>query len=237
MFVLAGTHFVLAQKNSYVISYEITKDLGDQLLQVPEQFREQVKAQLAAPEFFELTITGNESIYENVASKLNKDEELTSKSNVQVIAVGGGMSKKSKVYINQKQKSYIKGINVLDKDFLIKSNLPQFDWKITSETKQIGDITVQKATSTMKNGEMVEAWYAPELPFPLGPDTYGGLPGLIVELKTLIFHCIATGVQKSDIKAITPPSKGKKVTEEELVDIMREVSETMGGTSRKSTIR
>ncbi|WP_084163941.1 GLPGLI family protein [Olivibacter sitiensis] len=71
--------------------------------------------------------------------------------------------------------------------------VPRADsWKITNESKQIGEFTCIKATTQTKtvNPEGKEfvknaiAWFCPDLDYPFGPLKYGGLPGLIVELQT-----------------------------------------------------
>src|SRR5690606_37134751 len=88
----------------------------------------------------------------------------------------------------------------LGKLFLVKDLLPEFKWKLENESKQIGDYTVFKATAVQKidladyrmiNIEnsnqdrtlIITAWYTPQIPVNFGPDIYGGLPGLILELN------------------------------------------------------
>lgn len=71
-----------------------------------------------------------------------------------------------------------------------------FNWKITDETKIIKGYTVYKAflekditnrklvgsDSEIGSGKVI-AWFTKDLPIPSGPDRYGGLPGLILELE------------------------------------------------------
>lgn len=207
-----------AQKNSYVVLYESTKNIGEKLEQIPPAFREQVKAQLAVPEFFELTITENESFYKKVDKKVSESDPMLT-SNVKISITEKGVSSSNIFIVLGKTPKYVKEAVVLGKSFLISDDLKKINWELTDETKKIGNHTVRKAMSG--EGEYyIEAWYAPELPFPYGPDKYWGLPGLIIELKTNVFYYIATEIQKTDIKKITPPTQGKKVTEEELEKII-----------------
>ena len=55
-------------------------------------------------------------------------------------------------------------------------------WKISDETKNIGNFMAQKATANF-GGRHWEAWFSTELPFSEGPYKFRGLPGLILELK------------------------------------------------------
>jgi len=55
-------------------------------------------------------------------------------------------------------------------------------WKITNETKESEGIKLQKAL-TDYGGRQWEAWFAPSIPFQVGPYKFKGLPGLIVELR------------------------------------------------------
>lgn len=55
-------------------------------------------------------------------------------------------------------------------------------WKISDETKNIGNFKAQKATANF-GGRHWEAWFSTELSFSEGPYKFRGLPGLILELK------------------------------------------------------
>lgn len=68
--------------------------------------------------------------------------------------------------------------------------LQKIEWKITNEQKLIESIKVTKATTHFR-GRDYTAWFAPEIPIPLGPWKLNGLPGLIIEVqaddKSLLF--------------------------------------------------
>lgn len=65
--------------------------------------------------------------------------------------------------------------------FLLKDN-PTQNWKVHKETKTLGNLKLQKATTSW-SGRNWEAWFASEIPFQEGPHKFSGLPGLIVELS------------------------------------------------------
>lgn len=64
------------------------------------------------------------------------------------------------------------------------------NWVLTDETKLIGDYLCYKATNTYKVFNKTKtfehpviAWYCPKLPYQYGPNGYGNLPGLVLELQ------------------------------------------------------
>ncbi|MDE6578788.1 MAG: GLPGLI family protein [Muribaculaceae bacterium] len=58
---------------------------------------------------------------------------------------------------------------------------PLFDWKLSDETKMIGELNCKKATTTFR-GRDWEAWYTEEIPIAEGPWKFTNLPGLIVKI-------------------------------------------------------
>lgn len=69
----------------------------------------------------------------------------------------------------------------------------QYDtnWEMTQETKKINGFVCYKATRMPDPSSLevpdksfpIIAWYTMEIPLPYGPFTYGGLPGLILEIQ------------------------------------------------------
>ncbi len=115
-------------------------------------------------------------------------------------------------YKDLKNKTYTIQQDVMGKDFFVKDSLVKLDWKLESETKQIGAYLCYKATVLVpisekerKNYEeqkaeqekaatqlleikepqpkLVTAWYTTEIPVNQGPEKFWGLPGLILELS------------------------------------------------------
>lgn len=72
-----------------------------------------------------------------------------------------------------------------------KIDQAQTKWDITQKTKTILGYNVIKATTKAEvqvedfktEVVSVDAWFTPELDLPYGPDGFGGLPGLILELN------------------------------------------------------
>nr|WP_299033481.1 GLPGLI family protein [uncultured Tenacibaculum sp.] len=72
---------------------------------------------------------------------------------------------------------------IINKPFLIKDSLTIFNWTIQSEQKEILGFQCQLASVDYR-GRKYEAWFAAELPVG-GPWKYDGLPGMILELKSI----------------------------------------------------
>jgi len=103
------------------------------------------------------------------------------------------------------------GKQLILKDFFgkkqyVASEIPKINWKLTEEQKKIGEFVCYKAEymrTTPKAGQIkVVAWYAPEIPFPYGPNEYvGSLPGLILELHdtTISYICTSIAINPSKL--------------------------------------
>lgn len=106
----------------------------------------------------------------------------------------------------------------------------------TLKTESTEDKVVEKPEPKT---ETITAWYTPMIPASHGPDEFGGLPGLILELNTSNTTILCTKVvlnPKEEI-AIEVPEKGKEVTKAEYQKIVdekaKEMSERYGGQNRR----
>ena len=77
--------------------------------------------------------------------------------------------------------------------------------------------------------ETIVAWYTPMIPASHGPDEFGGLPGLILELSTnnTTILCTKVVLNPKEPIAIEPPVKGKEVSREEYQAIVEEKAKEM----------
>ena len=83
----------------------------------------------------------------------------------------------------------------------------------------------KKATTKNRQGDNIVAWYTEEIAIPSGPEQFGGLPGLILQLDIgdswIVFTAtdIRAGADKQLVKA---PAGAKKVTRQEFQKMMDE---------------
>ncbi len=104
-----------------------------------------------------------------------------------------------------------------------------------NQAKDSTSTTSDTAEKEEPTTETIVAWYTPMIPASHGPDDFGGLPGLILELNTANTTILCTKVvlNPSDAIAIEAPTKGKKVTRQEYTETIekqaKEMSERFGG--------
>ena len=126
----------------------------------------------------------------------------------------------------------------LGRDFLITDELPLIRWKLSTEEGSFLDRRVIKATATV-DSVSVDAWFTPEIPIPLGPEHYGGLPGLILVLSIDDGRKMyeANSITMDTEVDITTPEKGRKMTQEEFDALVNErMEEGVSGAARRSII-
>ncbi|MCU0333734.1 MAG: GLPGLI family protein [Chitinophagaceae bacterium] len=78
------------------------------------------------------------------------------------------------------KKMLVKLAIIFAQEYIVEQPAPVFNWRILPEQKKIGNYVCQKAAGTFA-GRNYTAWFAPALPFSVGPWKLGGLPGLILE--------------------------------------------------------
>ena len=95
-------------------------------------------------------------------------------------------------------------------------------WKVTEETKTILGYLCYKAVEIDKEKKekfISTVWFTKELPFSIGPKDYGGLPGIILEVKmsnrTFVAEKIDLNPKRINIVA---PSIGRWMTRKEYKD-------------------
>jgi GLPGLI family protein len=190
---------------------------------------------------FTLTFDASKSIYKeekSLKAPVAAPSNGMNGMNVMVMGDGGG---NDVLYKNIKEDQFINKTEIMGKLFLIKDELPKYDWKLTGETKNIGIYTCYKATYTrqedrmsmsVEDGEVKEsskkvdvvttAWYTPKIAVSNGPGEYTGLPGLILEIKegnqTIV--CSEIIMNPKEKIVIEKPRKGKVVSQDEYSKIM-----------------
>ena len=175
--------------------------------------------------------------------KLNAPNPQANLGGMQMISVFGGGGSGSLYFKNLKEKRFVSKTDIMGKTFLIKDSIPNYQWQLTSETKNIGNYTCYKATfskdvenisMTVENGETKQTkkietitttvWYTPQIPISNGPTIYHGLPGLILEIndgRTTIV-CTEIVLNPSEKITISEPDKGKIVSQAEYDKIQDE---------------
>ena len=211
-----------------------------------QQMMEMLKKQFEKT--YVLTFNREESIYKEEESLAPPQPQ-----GMQVVMVSTGGS--DVLYKNTKEKRFTNQNESFSKLFLIKDDLKDIEWKLESDTKNIGEYTCFKAITTREiediqsgvsiNGDKdlsrdenekpkmkeitITAWYTPQIPVNTGPGNYHGLPGLILEVNdgssTVI--CSKIVINPKNAAEIVEPKKGKELTQEAYDKIMEKKMKDM----------
>jgi GLPGLI family protein len=104
---------------------------------------------------------------------------------------------------------------VFENTYVIKDSLRTLEWRITDETREIAGFECRKAVTKICDSVYVVAFYTDQIPVSTGPETFGGLPGLIVGLAIprLYTTWFATKLElvEPTTAQLNPVQKGKKV--------------------------
>jgi GLPGLI family protein len=119
--------------------------------------------------------------------------------------------------------------DIFKKNEFIVKNENVVNWTILDSLKVIGDLKctyafaiLDKDVKGTARDVFVEAWFAPEIPISSGPKEFGGLPGLIIQLRVNKTVFIAEKLDRStEVKAILFPEKGQIISYEEYMTILR----------------
>ena len=210
--------------------------------------QEQMEAQMRKmfQKTFTLDFTKSESMYKE-EQELDAPKGPSANGGVMVMMMDGNGSSDI-LYKNISENRMANKTELMGKVFLIKDNLEAYDWKLTGEAKNIGNYTCYKAVYEkeeediqidMIDGEVKEekvtkkrtlvVWYTTDVPVSNGPNNYGGLPGLILEVNDgdLTIVCSELVLNPKEVKEIKEPIKGKIVTRKKFGNIAKEKTKEM----------
>lgn len=208
------------------ISMDSTKMAPEQMAEIQAQLKKQMEKD------YILSFTQTESNWKQ-AENLGGGPATASSGGMTMVINTGSQDKI--LYKNIADQSFLREEEVMGKEFLIKDELEASEWELTGESKKIGNYTAQKAIfsriidsqrfstgmtemENVKDTIRVTAWFTPEIPVSHGPESYFGLPGLILEVqnggRTLICERIELNPSTNPVK-IEQPKKGKVVNREE----------------------
>ena len=136
--------------------------------------------------------------------------------------MGGGNNETYKNYAAEK---IIELRELGPRKYIIEDTLKKLAWKLSDDTLTIKGYPCKKAVTKNKQGDNIVAWYTEQIAIPSGPEQFGGLPGMILQLDIgdswIVFTAadIQTGSSKQLVKV---PTGAKKVTRQEFQKMMDE---------------
>ncbi len=121
--------------------------------------------------------------------------------------------------INIVYNDFLKNETIVQKEavgesYLITDSIRSIKWKITDQTREILGYNCRRANGVLMDSIYVVAFYTGEIPVQSGPESFVGLPGMIlgVALPYENVSWFATKVELLPGQMIKPPLKGKSIT-------------------------
>lgn len=143
------------------------------------------------------------------------------------------------IYTDLVAKKITANKTVYEQKFLLQDSMRKITWKEKDELRIIAGHQCHKAVGIILDTVYVVAFYTEDIPSCSGPEMFGGLPGMILELAIPRLHTTwtATKIDQNPPAAadFTIPDKGKKTTQKELLETVKE-SFSDWGTSGKRNI-
>lgn len=163
-------------------------------------------------DYFDLYFDGNRSLY-----KPGREPEV-----IQNIGFFESPATTNVIYHDGEEQKAVSQKQVFETLFLIADSLQTFEWKIEPETRTIAGFECHKAVTRICDSVVVVAFYSDEIVPSTGPESFNGLPGMILGLAVprLYTTWFATKVEvmsAKDEKLLTPPTKGKKAARNEMI--------------------
>ena len=128
--------------------------------------------------------------------------------------------------------------SVFEETFLVKDSTKKIRWKITDETRDIAGFTCRRANALILDTVYVVAFYTDKIPVSGGPESFNGLPGMILGVALPHENITWFATKVTDItvepKALTPPKKGKPVNFKQLHDILMGAMKDWGNYAQAS---
>lgn len=132
------------------------------------------------------------------------------------------------------KKSMVTQKSIFGDMYLITDSLRNVEWKIGSEIREIAGFNCRKAVGKVMDSIVVIAFYTDEIIPSGGPESFSGLPGMILGIAIPRMHTTwyATKLQLVNVSAadMAAPKKGKKYAgtdfKKELTEIMKDWGES-----------
>jgi GLPGLI family protein len=178
-------------------------------------------------DYFDLLFTRNKSLYR--PGRESDDRE--------VFNFWTSPARDNIVFSDLENEKAISVKHVFEQAFLVQDSLRQIKWKITDETRNIAGFNCRRANAIIMDSIYVVAFYTDEILTTGGPESFTGLPGMILGVSLPHQHgsWFATKVEAIPIAEtlVAPPAKGKKVDNAALQGAVRPSLKDWGKTGQQ----
>ena len=121
---------------------------------------------------------------------------------------------------------------VYEELYLVKDSVRKINWKITEEFRNIAGYDCRRANAVIMDSIYVVAFYTDLIPVSGGPESFTGLPGMILGVALPYEHTtwFATAVVDQPVAAdkLKAPTKGKPLTNAGLISTLKTALKNWG---------
>jgi GLPGLI family protein len=191
----------------------------------------------------ELLFASAKSLFRNIPS-MEEDQKFQNGGS----SIGFQVDNRLRMqYHDYDKKERLSNHELGDKEYIQRSSIPDLHWVLVDEIKTILNLPCKKAMGTIVRNDFVTrvenstvtvskrtdtltvfAWYTLNIPLPVGPDKYTGLPGAVLQVENnkgrILFEAVSI---KEEVKQkdIEPPTRGKLLSAEEFENADKEYRE------------
>ena len=181
-------------------------------------------ADLSKPKIdqFELIFSDSISVFKPIESDIPDDRSWFTMKNISIQ--------------DFRTKKRTQEFNFMGTAVLLEDEIRTRVWRMTESTRIIAGYECRQAFWVANDSTRIYAWYAEELTFSTGPETFNGLPGTILGLAIedggVVYFAKEVKAKKVKIEEELPKIKRKDLyTEESLRKLISERFSSFGGSS------
>lgn len=119
-----------------------------------------------------------------------------------------------------------------ERTYLVKDSLRNIKWKMTDETREIAGYKCRRANALVLDSIYVVAFYTDEIHVSGGPESFNGLPGMILGIavphENVTWFATKVTDTSIDKKTLVPPKKGKEINNKQLKEEILKVTNNHG---------
>lgn len=141
----------------------------------------------------------------------------------------------STVYTNFKNDSLLALKEVYEKTYAVKDSMQSILWKMTDETREIAGYTCRRANGLILDSLYVVAFFTTEILPQGGPESFSGLPGMILGVALPHEHItwFATRVEEKNAVSVQAPVIKKGVKSYNRKALLAELHKLLGARSKR----
>jgi GLPGLI family protein len=177
-------------------------------------------------DYFDLLFTRNKTLYRPGRESPDKPNQFFFQPPAQ----------QNVIYADLDQEKSVSQKTVFEQVFLVEDTLRRIKWKITDETRPIAGFNCRRANALIMDSIYVVAFYTDEILTTGGPESFSGLPGMILGVALPHDHItwFATKVEATPVSEgqVAAPLKGKSVNNPGLLETIQKSLKDWGKQGR-----